>query len=92
MTPLKAGLVGDMSDSLAGDIDDAFLAEWNRIKPDMPLPTDPNIVQDRQILFVAIARGVLNYLERREDRLETTEDQSNGVGSEHAHHLSFEWD
>lgn len=88
---LKAGRIGDMADSLAGDMDAAMVAEWNRVK-DVPLPGDPEIVKDRELLFVAIARGLLGYLERREDRIETTEENADGSGSEHRHHLDFEWE
>lgn len=91
-TKLQAGRVGVMTDTLAGDMDDAMVEEWNRVK-DLPLPTDQNIVDDRHILFVAIARGLLKYLERNEDLISTTEDTTNGgVGTEHSHQLSFEWE
>jgi hypothetical protein len=91
MQALKAGRIGDLGDSMAGDMDAAMVAEWNRVK-DTPLPTDPAIVRDRQILFVAVARGILHYLERRESWIETTASTAGGGATEHSHQLQFEWE
>lgn len=90
MATLKAGEVDDIGDSMAGDIDEAMKAEWQRVKGE-PLPSDPGVVRDRQILFVAIAQGVLKYLERMEASIETSDDEIGGGGGSHDHHLSFSW-
>lgn len=56
---LKAGHVADFSGSLAEAIDTAMKKEWEAVKNE-PMPdTDP---RDRRILFVAIAQGLLTYL------------------------------
>ncbi len=91
MVALKAGRVGDIDDSMAGDIDAEMIAEWNRLK-DVPMPDDPAVVQDRQIIFVAIARGVLGYLQRQQGEIATTEHPADGSGPAHSHQLSFEWE
>jgi len=88
LSPLKAGRIGDIADSLAGDMDAAMIEEWNRVK-DVPLPNDPEIAKDRQLIFVAVARGMLNYLERREDRIGTTTEDGDG---NHSHQLEFSWE
>jgi len=57
---LKAGHVVDFEGSLAQAIENAMKAEWQAVKGE-PMPdTDPT---DRRILLLAIARGVLGYLE-----------------------------
>ena len=59
---LKAGHVDDFDDSLAEAIEQAMKDEWQRAK-DEPMPdTDPT---DRRILFVAVARGLLAFLNGR---------------------------
>jgi hypothetical protein len=91
MATLKAGEVGDIAESMAKDIDDAMKDEWFRVKGEA-LPSDPGIEADRQILFVAVAQGVLKYLESMEASIETSTDAiGGGSGGEHKHHLSFSW-
>ena len=62
---LKAGKIGDLDSSMANDIENAFMAEWGNVMKDAlgnPLPTPaPNNTQ-MQLLFVAIAQGVVNHL------------------------------
>ena len=53
-----------------------------------PCPTTRRSIKDRQLLFVAIARGMLGYLERREDRIGTTEESAFGTG-DHSHQLAL---
>ena len=89
MAKLKAGRVDDtggFSDSMAKAIEDAMKDEWQRVK-DEPLPA-PLGEEDRRILFVAIARGVLNYLHAHRVDLGTNTalvDVNN-----HSHHLEFD--
>jgi hypothetical protein len=90
MATLKAGRVGDLTDSLAGEMDEEMKAEWQRVKG-QPLPS-PKGAEDRQILFVAIARGLLAYLERNEDSIETTTEEVGGGDGAHKHQLEFHWE
>lgn len=84
--PLKAGSFDDLANSMAGAIDAAMRAEWQRAK-DQPLPSGVG-EEDRQILFAAIAKGVLRYLhDHRADLLtDTVHDSAGG----HAHQLAFD--
>lgn len=75
---LKAGTVADFSGSLAEAIENAMKAEWQAVKGE-PMPdTDPT---DRRILFVAIARGVLGYLEAHQTDAIESIDLKIGSGS-----------
>ena len=56
---LKAGTFADFSDSMAKAIADAFESEWVALKG-TTLPEAGK--EDRQMLFAAIAQGVVNYL------------------------------
>ena len=92
MAKLKAGTVLDLkTDTLAGAIDAEFVSLWG-IHKDIDLPNDATARQDRQLMFVAIARGILTYLEDHRADIETTEDAAGGVGTEHVHQLHFEWE
>ena len=73
---LKAGHVANFSGSLAEAIENAMKAEWQAVKGE-PMPdTDPN---DRRILFVAIAQGVLAYLNAHStDSINTIEFDTGG--------------
>ena len=48
-------------------IDDAFKKEWGNRKKGIPLPAAGQ--EDRQLLFAAVARGVLEYLKAHEDEV-----------------------
>ena len=63
MPPLKAGHVNDFSNSLAEAIEIALQQEVLATKG-ISLPSDGQ--EDRRLLFVAIARGVLQYLKAHE--------------------------
>ncbi len=92
MAKLQAGTVSNLkTDSLAGAIDAEFVSLWNSYK-DIDLPNDTQAKEDRRLMFVAIARGVLSYLDDHRSDIGTTEEQANGVGSEHDHDLQFEWE
>jgi len=74
---LKAGHVADFSGSLAKAIEDAMKTEWETVKG-TPMPdTDPT---DRRILFVAIAQGILGYLNSHESDAITEIEYDDGVG------------
>jgi hypothetical protein len=49
---------------LADAIESAFEMVWGQLKPDDPFPADGK--PDRRVLFRAIARGLLTYLEAHE--------------------------
>lgn len=65
---LKAGRVGDFGGSLAAAMETAMADEWLAVKG-VPLPNMG--VDDRRLLFVAVARGLFNYLKANEDLLMT---------------------
>jgi hypothetical protein len=69
------------SNSMAQEIEDAFIAEWNAVKG-TPLPD--NAEQDRKIMFAAVAQGVLNYLHAHRDDMPTTQN------SDHRHDMDFD--
>ena len=75
---LKAGHVADFGGSLAEAIENAMKAEWQNVKGE-PMPdTDPD---DRRILFVAIAQGVLGYLNDHPDDVLNTIVVDTGAGT-----------
>jgi len=84
MAKLKAGTVADFNNSLAAEIETAMKAEWLAVKG-FPLPS-PKGEEDRRILFVAIARGLLKFLTDHRYDIET-DDES---GDPHDHFI--EWD
>jgi hypothetical protein len=53
--------------ALADAIDAAFEHEWSVAKPATPLPAAG--AEDRRLLFRAIARGVLRFLQDYDDEL-----------------------
>lgn len=56
---LKAGTIGDFSDSMAEVIENAFLEEWPEAMGGADKPeTNPQM----RLLFVAVAQGVVRYL------------------------------
>lgn len=93
MAKLQAGIVDEFqTDTLAGEMDGEFVSLWNSLN-DIKLPEDPNIVRDRRVMFVAIARGMLRYLHNHLNDIGTTTDTAGGIaGSEHDHQLEFEWE
>lgn len=54
-------------DGLADAIEAAFETVWAQLKPDDQFPVDGR--PDRRVLFLAIARGLLTYLENNEDTI-----------------------
>lgn len=57
--PLKAGTVNDLSNSMAQAIATAFADQWPLVMGDRELPANN---PQTQLLFVAIARGVITHL------------------------------
>jgi hypothetical protein len=85
MGQLKAGSIDDMANSMAEAIDNAMQAAWPAANNGQSLPDQGK--RDRQVLFVAIANGVLGYLQNNLAALETTTVQDQPGG--HKHHLDF---
>ena len=64
MAKLNAGSVPNLeTDTLAGAMDTEFRSLWGIHKEDIKLPNDATAKLDRQLMFLAIARGILTYLE-----------------------------
>jgi hypothetical protein len=74
-----------MANSMADRIDQAMQAAWQTAFG-QPLPDQGK--RDRQVLFVAIANGVLGYLHDNLAALETTVVKDTIDG--HKHHLDFD--
>jgi len=71
-TELYAGTQLDFNDSMAKEIEDALDQLIG------PLPSLPQkLVEDRRALFIAIANGVINHLEKKQAALEITIDIGN---------------
>jgi hypothetical protein len=87
MGQLKPGSIDDMANSMADSIDKAMQSEWSVAFPHQTLPDQGK--RDRQVMFVAIAKGVLGYLHDNLAALETTVVKDDPpVG--HKHHLTFD--
>lgn len=74
---LKPGHVNDFANSMAQAIEQAFVEEWQAVKGTALPAGDPT---DRRLLFVAIARGVLRYLEVNQNQLIATIRLDDGDG------------
>jgi hypothetical protein len=65
---LKAGSVADFGNSLAAAMEHAMQTEWQAVKG----VALPNLgIEDRRLLFVAIARGLFEYLKAHENEFMT---------------------
>jgi hypothetical protein len=87
MAKLKPGSVDDMAGSMAEMIDQAMEAEY-------PLAFDGKTLsdqgkRDRQVLFVAVAKGVLGYLQANLASLQTNVVKDDPVKG-HSHQLQFD--
>jgi len=56
---IKAGTVADFENSMAEAIENALKTEWPTVKGKAFPDNDP---EDRRLLFVAIAQGIVRYL------------------------------
>lgn len=84
MADLKAGRYEDIAGSMAELIEAAMQDEWSRYHAES-LPEQGR--EDRLIMFKAVARGVLGYLQAHQGDILTT-DVSSGSGNHH-HALKF---
>jgi hypothetical protein len=87
MGQLKPGSIDDMANSMADRIDKAMQAEWPAAFSGQTLPDQGK--RDRQVMFVAIAKGVLGYLHDNLAALETDVVKDNPATG-HKHHLTFD--
>jgi hypothetical protein len=72
MTTLYPGTLSNFNDSMAKSIEDA------RAGQGVVLPGAPqSVINDRRKLFIAIAEGVIRYLQTHEDAFEITVDIEN---------------
>jgi hypothetical protein len=69
MAGLKAGTSADFSGSLAEAIEQALAKEWQTVKGSA-LPGDGS--DDRKLLWVAVANGLLNYLKANQNDILTS--------------------
>lgn len=76
--PLRSGRVSSFAGGMAEAIEQAFVEELFAVKGVGLPPGDP---ADRRILFVAIARGVLRYLEANQNDLINTLTYQDGPGT-----------
>jgi O-methyltransferase involved in polyketide biosynthesis len=75
---LKGGHVSDFDKSLAAAIEQALVDEWLAVKG-QSLPAQGQ--DDRRLLFVAIAQGVLRYLKAHQNEILTSLTFDAGAGS-----------
>jgi hypothetical protein len=77
---LKAGLLEDFNDSMAAKIETEFETLWfNVYNTDLP----DERKNERRILFVAIARGILSYLNEHETDIEIGDYEIDGFVHNH---------
>lgn len=93
MAPLYAGslasFAGSMAEAIEQALDQTLLEAGLPPMPD-PLTADANELRSRRILFLAIARGVINYLRQNEDAFQLHFDSGGhshpfGSSGEHTH-------
>lgn len=68
--PIKAGTVNDFENSMAAAMEAALVAEYEIVKGE-PMPAEMG-KEDRQMLFAAIAQGVVKYLKENIDAFQIT--------------------
>lgn len=83
MADLKAGRYEDIAGSMAELIEAAMQDEWSRYHAES-LPEQGR--EDRLIMFKAVARGVLGYLQAHQGDILTTDVSTDGS---HHHALKF---
>lgn len=86
---LRAGThASDGDGSMTDLIELAMREEWQAARGEV-LPIDGPGVQDRKILFAAVAKGVLRYLHAHRDDLVSTLQIDEGLGN-HRHEQAFD--
>ncbi len=72
---LYGGSLNDFADSMAQEIEKALDEVWTEADlPPLPDPATANKqdLNNRRILFIAIARGVLRHLQKHQDSFQIT--------------------
>jgi hypothetical protein len=59
---IKAGTTKDLPESMAAAMMESFKTEWAIVMKDTPTPVAPNFTKQSELLFIAIAQGVVNHL------------------------------
>ena len=77
---LKAGSLADFNDSMAAKIETEFETLWFNIY-NTYLPDERK--NERRILFVAIARGILSYLNEHKTDIEIGDTDTGGFVHDH---------
>ncbi len=78
---LKAGKIGDLSASMARAMEDAFRNEWVRVKEG----SAPVMTEDMQLIFVAVAQGVVDHLVANPDAFNVTVNSHSSGDTSHSH-------
>lgn len=81
---LKAGTTTDLFNSMAKAMEDAFIAEWRRVKEGQAAPT---MTEDMRLIFVAVAQGVVSHLQANANAFVVSTE--NGDGN-HNHDISID--
>lgn len=83
---IKAGNLDALADSMALAIQTEFETLWEQVY-DTPLPSESS--RQRQIFFVAIARGILTYLDAKQNEFITSMQFVSWPGSENVQNLDL---
>lgn len=58
---LKPGTINDFSNSMAKEMEDAFMATWPFVMHDAPVP----VANDQmRLMFIAISKGLIEHLKK----------------------------
>lgn len=74
---VKAGTVADFASSMAAAMENAMAQEYQNLKGE-PLPSVG--AEDRRMLFVAVAQGVVKHLKERAEAMEVIVNVNDGIG------------
>jgi len=87
---LSAGTHASIDDgTMTAFIEAAMQEEWLAARGEV-LPSSGPGVQDRRILFAAVAKGVLRYLYQHRSDLVSTLEHLEGLGPDHRHDAEFD--
>jgi len=76
---IKAGTVNDFESSMAEAMEEAMRIEYETVKVGQQLPTMG--IEDRRILFAAIAQGVVRHLKNHLDSFKVNTEVSGVAGA-----------
>jgi len=81
---VKGWAQGIFGDSMADEIERAFDEARGEVGlPPLPVPIDEQDRNNRRILFVAIARGVIRHLQKQQDAFDITWNIGNFIFTTH---------